>query len=69
MDMHGMVVIITGGSAGLGLETAKALYAMGAQLVLPVRNVTKGKQAQEAIMAASPSRHVPLSVWQTTKLD
>lgn len=59
MDMSGMVVIITGASDGLGLETAKSLYGMGAQLVLPVRNLTKGQQAQESILASSASRHAP----------
>jgi hypothetical protein len=57
IDMTGMVVIITGASDGLGLETAKSLYGMGAQLVLPVRNLTKGKDAQDAILASSASRH------------
>ncbi|KAI0018384.1 short chain dehydrogenase/ reductase [Xylariomycetidae sp. FL0641] len=36
-DMHGRVVIITGGTSGIGAETARDLAARGAQLVLLTR--------------------------------
>ena len=37
--------VVTGASSGIGLETAKALAAAGAQVVLGVRNLDKGKDA------------------------
>lgn len=41
-DLHGKVVLITGGTSGLGAQTAKDLAARGAQLVFLVRNVHDG---------------------------
>ncbi|KAK6000238.1 hypothetical protein QM012_003870 [Aureobasidium pullulans] len=48
------VILITGCSAGLGIETARALYLTGAKLYLTFRNVEKGQAAIEAITADAP---------------
>ena len=39
--MAGKTVVITGASSGIGLETARALAAMGARIVAVVRNRAK----------------------------
>ncbi|KAH6723830.1 hypothetical protein BKA61DRAFT_16754 [Leptodontidium sp. MPI-SDFR-AT-0119] len=39
------VILITGCSSGLGIETARALKTTGANLFLTVRNLEKGKKA------------------------
>jgi NAD(P)-dependent dehydrogenase (short-subunit alcohol dehydrogenase family) len=44
-SMDGKVVLITGGSSGLGLESAKRLGAAGATIVLTSRNLSKGEIA------------------------
>ncbi|KAI4724803.1 short-chain dehydrogenase [Aureobasidium sp. EXF-10728] len=49
------VVLITGCSAGLGVETARALYLTGAKLYLTFRNLEKGRAAIEAITEGAPA--------------
>ncbi len=44
-DWSGRTVMITGGSAGLGVETARAFAAAGADVVLPVRSPDKARAA------------------------
>lgn len=41
----GKVIVITGATSGIGLETARALYATGATLFLTTRNMGKAKSA------------------------
>lgn len=47
--MEGKVVFITGGTGGLGLETAKTLQLIGARVFITARDEEKGKAAVEAI--------------------
>jgi len=57
-DLTGAFVIVTGASDGIGLGLAGRLAAAGADVVLPVRNPTKGAAALERIRAAIPGAHV-----------
>jgi NAD(P)-dependent dehydrogenase (short-subunit alcohol dehydrogenase family) len=41
-DQTGRTAVVTGSNTGLGYETAAALAAKGAHVVLAVRNVDKG---------------------------
>jgi NAD(P)-dependent dehydrogenase (short-subunit alcohol dehydrogenase family) len=59
-DQTGRVAVVTGANTGLGFETAKALAAKGARVVLAVRNIDKGKDAASAITAATPDADVTL---------
>jgi NAD(P)-dependent dehydrogenase (short-subunit alcohol dehydrogenase family) len=45
VDLTGKTILITGASAGLGVETARALAEHGARLVLGVRDLAKGEKA------------------------
>jgi NAD(P)-dependent dehydrogenase (short-subunit alcohol dehydrogenase family) len=44
INLTGKVAIITGGYAGIGLETTKTLAAAGATVIVPVRDVEKAKK-------------------------
>jgi NAD(P)-dependent dehydrogenase (short-subunit alcohol dehydrogenase family) len=44
-DLAGSNVIVTGGYAGIGLETTKALAAAGARVIVPARTPEKAKAA------------------------
>ncbi|EGD43242.1 oxidoreductase, short-chain dehydrogenase/reductase family [Nocardioidaceae bacterium Broad-1] len=48
-DQHGRVAVVTGANTGLGFETARMLAERGAQVVMAVRDVEKGKQAAARI--------------------
>ena len=59
-DQTGRTVVITGASTGLGYETASALAAKNAHVVLAVRNLDKGKDAVDRIRQATPDADVVL---------
>ena len=44
------VMLITGCSSGIGIETARAMAATGAKLFLGVRNTDKGEAALKGIL-------------------
>jgi retinol dehydrogenase 12 len=47
--LDGKVVVLTGASSGLGLETAKQLASQGAEIVMVVRNQTRGECARSQV--------------------
>jgi NAD(P)-dependent dehydrogenase (short-subunit alcohol dehydrogenase family) len=51
-DLAGRTAIVTGASSGLGLETAKALAAHGAMVILAVRDLDRGRRAASAVQSA-----------------
>ncbi|WP_150461774.1 SDR family NAD(P)-dependent oxidoreductase [Nesterenkonia ebinurensis] len=63
-DQTGRVAIVTGANTGLGFETARALAARGARVVLAVRDVEKGEHA-----AARIGGEVSVQALDLTSLD
>jgi NAD(P)-dependent dehydrogenase (short-subunit alcohol dehydrogenase family) len=53
--LDGRVVLITGGNAGIGKETAVALASMGAQVVFTARDAARGTEALAEIRTRSGS--------------
>ncbi|MGX9789445.1 SDR family NAD(P)-dependent oxidoreductase [Mycobacterium sp. MMS18-G62] len=68
-DQTGRTAVITGANTGLGYETAAALAAKGAHVVLAVRNLEKGKAAAELISRRTPGASVALQELDLTSLE
>ncbi|QMU29169.1 SDR family NAD(P)-dependent oxidoreductase [Adhaeribacter radiodurans] len=49
IDLTGKIAIVTGGNAGIGLETTKVLAAAGATVIVPARDTEKAKKNLEGI--------------------
>jgi len=56
--MDGRVVLITGGNAGIGKETAVALASVGARVVFTARDEARGSDARTEIRTRSGSDEV-----------
>jgi NAD(P)-dependent dehydrogenase (short-subunit alcohol dehydrogenase family) len=57
-DLTGKLAVITGGSDGIGFGLARRLAGAGAEVILPVRNQTKGQSAVERIRVATPGARI-----------
>jgi NAD(P)-dependent dehydrogenase (short-subunit alcohol dehydrogenase family) len=53
VDLSGRWTVVTGASAGLGQETARAVAAHGGNVVMCVRDVDKGERAAASVRAAA----------------
>jgi NAD(P)-dependent dehydrogenase (short-subunit alcohol dehydrogenase family) len=58
VDLTGRRAIVTGGSSGIGVETARALAAAGAEVTLAVRNTHAGREAAADITATTGNDRV-----------
>src|SRR5258705_5679397 len=57
-DLSGDRVIVTGGASGIGLETARALAAAGADVTLAVRNADAGQRVASEIAATNGNARI-----------
>ncbi len=57
-DQTGKRAVVTGANSGIGLETARRLAGAGAEVILAVRNPTKGAEAVADITASHPGAAV-----------
>jgi len=68
-DQTGRTAVITGANTGLGYETAAALAAKGAHVVLAVRNVDKGNAAADLIARRTPAASVAVQELDLSSLE
>jgi NAD(P)-dependent dehydrogenase (short-subunit alcohol dehydrogenase family) len=57
-DLSHRVAVVTGANSGIGFETARALAAKGARVILGCRSRTKGPQAAARLREAVPGADV-----------
>jgi NAD(P)-dependent dehydrogenase (short-subunit alcohol dehydrogenase family) len=58
--LDGRTCLITGATSGIGLETARGLAALGAQVVMVGRDRARGEQARKAVVEKSGNDKVEL---------
>lgn len=58
VDLHGQRIIITGGAAGIGLETARVLAQAGAELVLAVRRPEAARAVCEELRQSTGNQAI-----------
>jgi len=73
-DFNGAVAVITGGASGIGLATARALYAQGAHVVLADINNERLQQAIEQVRQHAPNATgkvlgIPTDVTQVSQVE
>ncbi|GAA1282981.1 oxidoreductase [Planotetraspora silvatica] len=72
VDLTGKRAVVTGGTSGIGLETARALASAGAQVTLPVRDTGAGARAAADIRSTTGRddvRIVPLDLMERSTID
>ncbi|KAJ6482235.1 NAD(P)-binding protein [Mycena vulgaris] len=61
-DLSGKVVIVTGGSGGIGKETARVLLTKNAHVYIAARNATRGEKAVKELAQATGKKPVFLKI-------
>src|ERR1700678_3220394 len=62
VNLKGKRILVTGVSAGLGVETARSLAAHGAHVVGAARDLNKAKAATEQVQKAAAANGVTLDL-------
>jgi NAD(P)-dependent dehydrogenase (short-subunit alcohol dehydrogenase family) len=65
----GKIILITGATSGIGLEAAKVLSEKGGKIILPVRNLEKGKIAVQQIKQRFKSADIELMKMDISDFD
>lgn len=69
IDLTGRRAIVTGGSSGIGVETARALAATGAEVTLAVRDLAAGAATAKDITATTGNDKVYVGQLDLTDLE
>lgn len=69
IDLTGVVVLITGASSGLGAESARAMAARGAVVVMTARQVEKARQIAEGIRRDTGNDEVSVMALELVDID
>jgi NAD(P)-dependent dehydrogenase (short-subunit alcohol dehydrogenase family) len=68
-DLAGRTAVVTGGSSGIGLETARCLAAHGADIVLACRDLGRGQEAARQVAGAAGRPSVCAEALDLADLD
>ena len=62
VDLEGKTILVTGASAGIGVETVRVLVAHGAKVIGAVRDLEKGHAATMEIQRSAATHHGSLDL-------
>jgi NAD(P)-dependent dehydrogenase (short-subunit alcohol dehydrogenase family) len=68
IDLDGRVILVTGGTSGLGEETARVLAEKGAEVILTARDVPKGERVAAAIRESTGNPRVAVEELELASL-
>ncbi len=68
IDLDEKLALVTGGSGGLGAETARALASKGARVVITARDVAKGEVVAQGIRASTGNDDVQVEELELASL-
>ena len=68
-DFNGKVVVVTGGSSGIGLACVKSFLRCGARVVIAARNEQNGQAAVHMLSAFGEVSFISTDVTQPTECD
>ncbi|XP_074588118.1 short-chain dehydrogenase TIC 32 B, chloroplastic-like [Curcuma longa] len=60
IDASGLTVIITGGSSGIGAETARVMALRGAHVIIGARNTEAAESVKQSILQNTPSARIDI---------
>jgi NAD(P)-dependent dehydrogenase (short-subunit alcohol dehydrogenase family) len=58
IDLSGKICLITGGTSGIGKETARAMAQMGAHVVIAARNLELAEKVKQELITATGNVHI-----------
>ena len=68
-DLSGRIAVVTGANGGLGLETARALAAAGADVIMAARDAQKASAANDSIRRSHPDARLEVVPLDLASLD
>jgi NAD(P)-dependent dehydrogenase (short-subunit alcohol dehydrogenase family) len=67
-SQEGRIFLVTGGTSGIGYESAKALVAKGARVVIAANNPDRGKEVVATIRQETPDAQVQFEAFDLSDL-
>uniref|UniRef100_A0A158P9X0 SDR family NAD(P)-dependent oxidoreductase n=1 Tax=Angiostrongylus cantonensis TaxID=6313 RepID=A0A158P9X0_ANGCA len=69
VDLTGQTILITGTTAGIGTETARALALRGAHIVMANRNIVQAEALKNRLLAEKPDAKIDLIACDLSSLQ
>lgn len=69
IDLTGKLALVTGGTSGIGVETARALASVGAEVVITARDMTKGEGVAADIRSSTGNDAVSVGELELGSLE